>query len=91
MRRAREYERLQEEHRRTREEWERRHARYRLPVQETPGKTPWQDNLGSGSLDNLRRRYKALALKHHPDKGGDAAAFRRVHEAWKQAQAHYGR
>ena len=40
--------------------------------------------LGLGpetSLPDARRRYRALVREHHPDRGGDAAAFRKVVEA----------
>ena len=32
--------------------------------------------------DAVRKAYKKLALRHHPDKGGDPAQFRRVAEAY---------
>ena len=32
--------------------------------------------------DALRRAYKAAALKHHPDKGGDTDKFKRAAEAY---------
>lgn len=38
-----------------------------------PGATP----------DEVRRAYLALARRHHPDAGGDAAAMRQVNEAWR--------
>lgn len=37
------------------------------------------------SLDELRRAYRRRALETHPDRGGDAAAFRRVKAAYEEA------
>ncbi len=38
--------------------------------------------LGPGaSPGQIRRRYRELALEHHPDRGGDADRFRRIAEA----------
>jgi hypothetical protein len=34
--------------------------------------------------DELKRSYRQLCLKHHPDHGGDTAKFREVHEAYKR-------
>ena len=31
---------------------------------------------------DIHRAYLALARRHHPDAGGDAAAMRRVNQAW---------
>ncbi|QFI56202.1 DNA-J related domain-containing protein [Aeromonas simiae] len=33
----------------------------------------------------LRRRWRELALRHHPDRGGDAATFIRLRLAWERA------
>ena len=33
--------------------------------------------------DTIKKAYHKLALKHHPDKGGNAEAFREVSEAYK--------
>lgn len=33
----------------------------------------------------IKSKYRQLALKHHPDKGGDAATFNKINEAYKQA------
>ena len=32
----------------------------------------------------IKQAYRRQALKCHPDQGGDAAAFRRIHDAYKQ-------
>ena len=32
--------------------------------------------------DTIKKAYHKLALKHHPDKGGDAETFREVSEAY---------
>ena len=36
----------------------------------------------SASADELHVRFKELALKHHPDKGGDRTTFTAVTEAY---------
>ena len=39
---------------------------------------PCQDTFGlrkSKSQDELRKRYRKMCLKHHPDKGGDSQLF----------------
>ena len=46
--------------------------------------------------DNIKHAYKRLAIRHHPDKGGDAEAFKRVAEAYdvlsdEQKRAAYDR
>jgi curved DNA-binding protein CbpA len=33
------------------------------------------------SLDDIKKAYRKLANKHHPDKGGDEAQFKEVNEA----------
>ena len=37
----------------------------------------------SSSSTELRNAYRKLALKHHPDRGGDAEAFKRVNRAYQ--------
>jgi curved DNA-binding protein CbpA len=37
----------------------------------------------TASYDEIRRAYKKLVLKHHPDKGGDQAKFVEVREAFE--------
>ena len=52
----------------------------------------------TASEDEIKRAYKKAALKHHPDKGGDAEAFKRIAKAYevlsdpekKQAYDTYG-
>jgi DnaJ-class molecular chaperone len=31
--------------------------------------------------DEIKRAYKKLASKHHPDKGGDAEEFKKIQKA----------
>lgn len=35
-------------------------------------------------LDEVRARYRELALEHHPDRGGDPVQMRRILHAWDQ-------
>lgn len=35
----------------------------------------------NSNLDDIKKRYKELAFKHHPDRGGNAAKFREITEA----------
>ena len=37
------------------------------------------------SLDEVRLRHRALAMKHHPDKGGDSREFVKVRTAYEAA------
>ena len=46
------------------------------------------------SEDDIKKAYKKLALKNHPDKGGDAAEFQKISEAYdilsdKTKKSHY--
>jgi hypothetical protein len=41
--------------------------------------------LDSPELDKaIKAAYRKQALKHHPDRGGDSAAFRRIHQAYRE-------
>lgn len=47
----------------------------------------WRTALGvtdANTHDDIARKYKKLILKTHPNKGGDAADFRRVRSAWER-------
>ncbi len=35
------------------------------------------------SLEEIRRRYRKLAARHHPDRGGDATRMQRLNAAWR--------
>jgi hypothetical protein len=42
-------------------------------------------DLDSPALQQtIKRAYRQQAKKHHPDQGGDAATFRKLHEAYQQ-------
>ena len=48
----------------------------------------------SASPDEIKKAYRKLASKHHPDKGGDTATFQAVQKAYdtlsdEQKRAHY--
>lgn len=43
------------------------------------------------SVDEAKAAFRKLALKHHPDKGGDAAKFREISEAFTAIAAAAGR
>ena len=34
------------------------------------------------SAGELRKRYRALSLAHHPDRGGDTTAMMKINSAW---------
>ena len=38
--------------------------------------------------EQVKLRWRELAAEHHPDKGGDAATFSRLHDQYKQALKH---
>jgi len=51
----------------------------------------WQDGLGIESpaptLDEIESAFKAKAMKHHPDRGGDIEIFKKMGEHRKNARA----
>ncbi|HZH44284.1 MAG TPA: J domain-containing protein [Lysobacter sp.] len=51
---------------------------------------PWWEVLGvprNAHATNVEAAYRRLRSLHHPDRGGDAAAFHRVQEAYEQWQS----
>ena len=50
---------------------------------QAPGSEGSPNNGGLPSLPVIRKAYKRAALASHPDKGGDAATFQRVGQAYK--------
>ena len=50
---------------------------------------PWWDVLGVPQdcrLDAAREAHRTLAIRHHPDRGGDTATMAEVNRAWEEAQ-----
>ena len=46
----------------------------------------YYDILGvskDASKDEIKKAYRRMANKHHPDKGGDSEAFKKVNEAYQ--------
>ncbi len=39
------------------------------------------------TLDQVKARHRELVKKHHPDRGGDSASFRRIQDAYERALA----
>jgi len=62
---------------------------------EVPPRAPAAANVSSiwqtlglepgASLDEIKRAYRTRALQTHPDRGGNAAEFRKVHAAYERA------
>ncbi len=40
------------------------------------------------SADRIRERYRELALKNHPDRGGSVEAMRKINDAYERTIAH---
>ena len=60
---------------------------------ETAGAGDHWTTLGiapGASADELKRRYRELAGMHHPDKGGSAATFAAITDAYQRASAEVG-
>ena len=36
----------------------------------------------SASQDDIKKAYRRLSLKHHPDRGGDGEYFKKINEAY---------
>lgn len=45
----------------------------------------------TATLAEIKSRYRELAQLYHPDKGGDEARFRELHQAFKDAVAEAAR
>lgn len=39
----------------------------------------------TATTEDVQRRYRALALLHHPDRGGDTVAFQKLVASYKRA------
>ena len=37
----------------------------------------------NASEDDIKKAYRKMAMKHHPDRGGDEKAFKQVSEAYE--------
>lgn len=70
------------EHRRTTTEWEdeKESSLLAYDVLGIPRTATWPD---------VRKAYRDLAAKHHPDKGGDPALFHAIRQAYKLLEQRY--
>ena len=60
-----------------------------LPGIGESGASDWWKTLGvpiNSTADQVRDAYRLLAVKHHPDRGGDGEMFLRVQQAWEKFQ-----
>ncbi|PJD96561.1 MAG: hypothetical protein CK426_07900 [Legionella sp.] len=50
---------------------------------DAPGETHYQvlEVSNDATTDEIRKAYRTLALKHHPDKGGDSERFKQINNA----------
>jgi DnaJ domain len=92
--RQEEEERRQEEEewRRLEEEWRRTAEKWRRILEDLlghPSGSPWSEVLGlspAATKDEIKRRYRELAKRHHPDReGGNVKLFVRVKSAYDDA------
>ena len=37
----------------------------------------------NASEDEIKKSYRSLSLKHHPDRGGDGETFKKINEAYQ--------
>ena len=37
----------------------------------------------NSNADDIKKSYRKLSLKHHPDRGGDANDFKKINEAYQ--------
>lgn len=44
---------------------------------------------GKPSWDEIKKQYRKLALKHHPDRGGDAVMFKKIQAAYELLEEQY--
>jgi hypothetical protein len=59
------------------------------PPSSAPSAPQWWNVLGCGqstSTDEVKSRYRDLAIRNHPDKGGDAGAMAMINRAYEQFQ-----
>lgn len=57
-----------------------------------PGKDPYDvlDVSKGTSWDSIKRKYKTLMLKHHPDKGGKEEKAKIINEAFRTLEKQHG-
>lgn len=66
--------------------WDR--TRGQSQQRQTPGAEPWYTVLGlsvNATIDQIRKAYRRLASKHHPDKGGDVTQMQKINKARDEA------
>jgi len=62
----------------------------RRPPSESGQRESWFAVLGvppTATVMEIKRAFRKRALETHPDRGGDASVFRRIHRAYEQALA----
>jgi hypothetical protein len=66
----------------------------RKAQQSVPDSTDWREVLGVPKTENnpalIKRAYRQMAARHHPDRGGDDRVMGRLNRAYKQAKQELG-
>lgn len=74
-------------------EWHKKHKQKAANNENTSTKQAyWRNILGiaeNATLAEAKKAYRKLAMKHHPDRGGEKAKFQEIQSAWQNAQAYY--
>jgi DnaJ-domain-containing protein 1 len=86
-----EYEREQRERQQRERERERQQRQQQNREWSNPF-TDWYAVLGlspNATMDEVKKAHRRLAMQHHPDRGGDAATFRKIQEAFERITGKY--
>lgn len=73
-------------HKTLKDNWRRQQG---VPDPTKPKEKDWHKTLGvskDASPEEIKKAYRDMSRKHHPDKGGDAKAFNKINEAYEASK-----